>query len=130
MKEKEIRNKIVKARVTEKERETIKQKAKKYGYKNVSKYLIDAVLFENIMVVETSGQDIVYKAYADSTKEIKKFRKLLVDIRNRTVILNEEDSKILRNAIFTILGNQKKMLQLINEKLDLKSHKENMKEKV
>lgn len=123
MERKEIRNKIIKARVTEKERELIKKKAKKYGYKNISKYLLAAVLFENITVVETTGQDIIYKSYSDYTKEIKKLRKELVEIRKHAGMLKPEDSRLLQKVIFNMLDNQKSMLQIINEKLDINIYK-------
>lgn len=130
MKGKELRNKIIKARVTEKEREEIKKKACTYGYKNVSKYLIDAVLFENITIVDTKGQDLVYKAYANYTKEIKKIRKALVDIKENTVILNEQDSNLLRKSIFAVFENQRKMMQIINEKLNLEISQKNKKGRI
>lgn len=48
----EKRNKIIKARVSEEEKKLIEEKAKYYGYRNVSNYIMDAVIYEKVTQVD------------------------------------------------------------------------------
>lgn len=114
------RNKIVKARVTEKEKNIIKQKVKKYGYRNMSKYLIDAALHERVQYINIEGQDLIYKAFSEYASELKKIRKKVFFICEFATQLDEEKIESLRSLLFITIGNQKKMLNLINSKMDLK----------
>ena len=75
------RNKIIKARVTEDEELLVKTKAKIYGYRNLSKYLIDAAIYEKVTYVDLENQNLIYDAYAQNTKELKKFVNKLENIK-------------------------------------------------
>ena len=69
------RTKLIKARVTEDEQILVKTKAKYYGYKNLSKYLIDAAIYEKVTYVDLDNHQLLYDAYAQNTKELKKITK-------------------------------------------------------
>ena len=72
------RTKIIKARVNEFEESLVKAKAKIYGYKNLSKYLIDAAVYEKVTCVDVENKNLIYKAYAQNTKELKKISYLIL----------------------------------------------------
>ncbi len=116
----ENRNKLMKARITENEEILVKAKAKHYGYKNLSKYLIDAAIYEKVTYVDIENQDKLYEAYDINTKELKKFIKEIRKITKFATQLDEITIKSITSLMFTIIKNQKDMLKLIDEKLDLK----------
>lgn len=114
------RTKIIKARVNEFEESLVKTKAKIYGYKNLSKYLIDAAVYEKITCVDLENQDLIYNAFAQNTKELKKIVK---ELRNITKYGTMIDIEVIRNInvfISNITKNQDAILKLIDEKLNLK----------
>lgn len=114
------RTKIIKARVNEFEESLVKTKAKIYGYKNLSKYLIDAAVYEKITCVDLENQDLIYNAFAQNTKELKKIVK---ELRNITKYGTMIDIEVIRNInvfISKITKNQDAILKLIDEKLSLK----------
>ena len=114
------RTKIIKARVNEFEESLVKTKAKIYGYKNLSKYLIDAAVYEKITCVDLENQDLIYNAFAQNTKELKKIVK---ELRNITKYGTMIDIEVIRNInvfILKITKNQDAILKLIDEKLSLK----------
>ena len=113
------RTKIIKARVTEDEEILVKTKAKIYGYKNLSKYLIDAAIYEKITHIDLDNQMIIYNAYAKNTKELRKITKEIRNICKYATQLNNIDISNIKSIMFTIINNQKEMLKLIDEKLDL-----------
>ena len=115
-----IKNKIIKARVTEFEEQLVKKKAQIYGYKNLSKYLIDAAIYEKVTYVDTKNPDLIYNAYAQNTKELKKITKEIRYISKYATEIDSITIKNVTNLMFHIIGNQKEMLKLIDEKLDLK----------
>ena len=114
------RNKIIKARVTEDEEILVKTKANLYGYKNLSKYLIDAAIYEKITHIDLDNQMEIYNAYANNTKELKKITKEIRNICKYSTLLNDTNIATIKSIMFTIINNQKEMLKLIDEKLDLR----------
>lgn len=113
------RTKIIKARVTEDEEILVKTKAKIYGYKNLSKYLIDAAIYEKITHIDLDNQMKIYNAYAKNTKELNKIIKEIRTMCKYATQLNSIDVANIKSIMFTIINNQKEMLKLIDEKLDL-----------
>lgn len=113
------RNKLIKARVTENEEILVKTKAKLYGYKNLSKYLVDAAIYEKITHIDIENQMELYNAYALNTRELKKITKEIRHICKYATQLDNNNISNLTSLIFTIINNQKQMLKLIDEKLDL-----------
>lgn len=112
------RTKLIRARVTEDEVALIKTKAKYYGYKNLSKYLIDAAVNERVTHFDLKGKKEIYDAYSDNTKEIKKFVKEIKHLNKYATQLNNLDIRRITTLMFEIIRNQKNMLKLIGEKLD------------
>ena len=113
------KNRIIKARVNEYEESLIKEKAKYYGYKSLSKYLIDAAIYERITNYDLKNQQLIYDAYAQNTKEINKLTREIRLIRKFATQLNNENINNLNSILFTIIDNQSKMLKLIDSKMDL-----------
>ncbi len=114
------RTKLIKARVTEDEQILVKTKAKYYGYKNLSKYLIDAAIYEKVTYVDLDNHQLLYDAYAQNTKELKKITKEIRHISKYATDLDNTTIQNITSLMFTILRNQKDMLKLIDEKLNLK----------
>ena len=114
------RTKLIKARVTEDEQILVKTKAKYYGYKNLSKYLIDAAIYEKVTYVDLDYHQLLYDAYAQNTKELKKITKEIRHISKYATDLDNTTIQNITSLMFTILRNQKDMLKLIDEKLNLK----------
>ena len=128
------RNKIIKARVTEDEETLVKTKAKIYGYRNLSKYLIDAAIYEKVTYVDLENQNLIYDAYAQNTKELKKFVREIRTITKYATSLDNVSIQTVTSLMFNIMRNQKQLLKVTNEKLDLKvwqeiNHKKQMGER-
>ena len=113
------KNRIIKARVNEYEESLIKEKAKYYGYKSLSKYLIDAAIYERITNYDLKNQQLIYDAYAQNTKEINKLTREIRLIRKFATQLNNDNIKNLNDLLFTIIQKQNEMLELIDKKMDL-----------
>lgn len=114
------RNKIIKARVTDFEESLVKTKAKIYGYKNLSKYLIDSAIYEKVTYVDIENQNLIYNAYAQNTKELKKILKEIRHLIKYATMIDNITTQNINIALSNIMRNQKQMLKLIDEKLDLK----------
>lgn len=117
--DKDNKNKIIKARVNEYEESLIKEKAKYYGYKNLSKYLIDAAIYEKVTFYDLKNSQIIYDAYAQNTREINKIIKEIRLIRKFATQLNSDNIKNLNSLLYSIIGKQNEMLKLIDKKMDL-----------
>lgn len=117
--DKDNKNRIIKARVNEYEESLIKEKAKYYGYKSLSKYLVDAAIYERITNYDLKNQQLIYDAYAQNTKEINKLTREIRLIRKFATQLNNDNIKNLNDLLFTIIQKQNEMLELIDKKMDL-----------
>lgn len=117
--DKDNKNRIIKARVNEYEESLIKEKAKYYGYKSLSKYLVDAAIYERITNCDLKNQQLIYDAYAQNTKEINKLTREIRLIRKFATQLNNDNIKNLNSLLFTIIQKQSEMLELIDRKMDL-----------
>ena len=120
------RKESIKVWLSKEERILAEAKANYYGYKRFAPYVRDAVIYENVTKVDLKNKDEIYKAYSENTEELKKIAKEVRHISRYATQLTEDNLKNLTNVAYGILRNQKKMLELINEKLDLEVWKEIM----
>lgn len=118
------RKESIKVWLSKEERILAEAKAEYYGYKRFAPYVRDAVIYENVTKVDLKNKDEIYKAYSENTEELKKIAKEVRHISRYATQLTEDNLKSLTNVTYGILRNQKKMLELINEKLDLEVWKE------
>lgn len=113
------RRESIKVWLSKEERSLVEAKAEFYGYKRLAPYVRDAVIYENVTYVDLKSKEELYKAYSDNTEQIKKIAKEIRHISKYATQLSSEDLKTLTNTMYGILRNQKAMIKLIDEKLDL-----------
>lgn len=113
------RKESIKVWLSKEERSLVEAKAEFYGYKRLAPYVRDAVIYENVTYVDLKSKEELYKAYSDNTEQIKKIAKEIRHISKYATQLSSEDLKTLTNTMYGILRNQKAMIKLIDEKLDL-----------
>lgn len=118
------RRKSIKVWLSDEERILVEAKAEYYGYKRLAKYVRDAVIYENVTYVDLKNKEELYKAYSDNTEKLKKIAKEIRHISRYATQLSSEDIKHLTNTMYGILKNQKTMIKLIDEKLDLEVWKQ------
>ena len=90
------RTEMIKARVSEEEKILIKAKAEYYGYKQLSRYIRDAAIYEKVTFVDLIGKNEIFATQIDKYER--------------------EDLKF---KMMEILKQQKEMIKLIDKKLDL-----------
>lgn len=113
------RRESIKVWLSKEERSLVEAKAEFYGYKRLAPYVRDAVIYENVTYVDLKSKEELYKAYSDNTEQIKKIAKEIRHISKYATQLSSEDLKTLTNTMYGILRNQKAMIKLIDERLDL-----------
>ena len=113
------RRKSIKVWVSDEERCLLETKAEFYGYKTLASYVRDAVIYEKVTYSNLKNKNEIYEAYSNNTKELKKVAKEFRHLNKYATQLNNEDLKNISNMIYGIFKNQKKMLQLIDDKLNL-----------
>ena len=113
------RRKSIKVWVSDEERCLLETKAEIYGYKTLASYIRDAVIYEKVTYSDLKNKNEIYEAYSNNTKELKKVAKEFRHLNKYATQLNNEDLKNISNMIYGIFKNQKKMLQLIDDKLNL-----------
>ena len=118
------RIKSIKVWLSDEERILVESKAEFYGYKRLAKYIRDAAIYEKVTYVDLKNKEELYVAYSENTKELKKITKEIRHISKYATQLNDEQRKDLLDLMFAILRNQKAMIKLIDEKLDLEVWKE------
>lgn len=116
-----IRKEMVKARVSEEEKNIIKEKAKFYGYSNISNYIRDAAIYEKVTYIDLKNRQLIYNAYSENTKEIKEITKQVKHMCKFLTQIKEDDIRVLQGKLFRIIRLQQEMLKLIGKKLDLES---------
>jgi len=116
-----IRKEMVKARVSEEEKNIIKEKAKFYGYRNISNYIRDAAIYEKVTYIDLKNRQLIYNAYSENTKEIKEITKQVKHMCKFLTQIKEDDIRVLQGKLFRIIRLQQEMLKLIGKKLDLES---------
>ena len=118
------RRKSIKVWISDEERILVESKAEFYGYKRLAKYIRDAAIYEKVTYVDLKNKEDLYTAYAENTKEIKKITKEIRHISKYATRLTDETKKDILDVMYAVLGNQKAMIKLIDEKLDLDVWKE------
>ena len=113
------RRKSIKVWVSDEERSLIEAKAHNYCYNRLAPYIRDAAIYERVTNVDIKGQDEIFKAYAENTREVKNIVKDIRNICKFATQISEGDKQELLNLTKTIYKNQKAMLDLIDKKLDL-----------
>lgn len=118
------RRKSIKVWLSDEERILVESKAEYYGYKRLAKYIRDAAIYEKVTHVDLKNKEELYVAYAENTKELKKITKEIRHISKYATRLTDEPKKDILDVMYAVLGNQKAMIKLIDEKLDLDVWKE------
>lgn len=118
------RRKSIKVWLSDEERILVETKARYYGYKRLAKYVRDAVIYEKVTYVDVKNKDQLYLAYAENTKQLKKITKEIRHISKYATQVSDENIKELLDIMYAILRNQRSMIKLIDEKLDLDVWKE------
>ena len=113
------RTEMIKARVSEEEKILIKAKAEYYGYKQLSKYIRDAAIYEKVTNVDLIGKNEILKAYSDNTHILKEMYKRIKHIAIFATQIDKYEREELKFKMLEILKNQKEMIKLIDKKLDL-----------
>ncbi len=118
------RRKSIKVWLSDEERILVESKAEFYGYKRLAKYIRDAAIYEKVTHVDLKNKEELYVAYAENTKELKKITKEIRHISKYATRLTDETKKDILDVMYAVLGKQKAMIKLIDEKLDLDVWKE------
>lgn len=118
------RRKSIKVWLSDEERILVESKAEYYGYKRLAKYIRDAAIYEKVTHVDLKNKEELYVAYAENTKELKKITKEIRHISKYATRLTDETKKDILDVMYAVLRNQKSMIKLIDEKLDLDVWKE------
>ena len=118
------RRKSIKVWLSDEERILVEAKAEFYGYKRLAKYIRDAAIYEKVTYIDLKNKEELYAAYAENTKELKKITKELRHVSKYATQLTDETKKDILDSMYAILRNQKTMIKLIDEKLDLEVWKE------
>lgn len=118
------RRKSIKVWLSDEERILVESKAEFYGYKRLAKYIRDAAIYEKVTYADLKNKEELYVAYAENTKELKKITKEIRHISKYATRLTDETKKDILDVMYAVLRNQKTMIKLIDEKLDLDVWKE------
>jgi len=118
------RRKSIKIWLSDEERILVESKAEYYGYNRLAKYIRDAAIYEKVTYVDLKNKEELYIAYAENTKELKKITKEIRHISKYATKITDETKKDILDAMYAVLRNQKAMIKLIDEKLDLDVWKE------
>lgn len=118
------RRKSIKVWLSDEERTLVESKAEYYGYKRLAKYIRDAAIYEKVTYFDLKNKEELYSAYAENTKQVKNIAKEIRHISKYATQLSEFELQTLQNTMYGMLRNQKSMIKLIDEKLDLDVWKE------
>ena len=118
------RRKSIKVWLSDEERILVESKAEFYGYKRLAKYIRDAAIYEKVTYIDLKNKEDLYIAYSENTKELKKITKEIRHISKYATRLTDETKKDILDVMYAVLRNQKAMIKLIDEKLDLDVWKE------
>ena len=118
------RRKSIKVWLSDEERILVEAKAEYYGYNSLAKYIRDAAIYEKVTYVDLKNKEQLYTAYAENTQQLKKITKEIRHISKYATQLSNESTKDLLDVMYGVLRNQKSIIKLIDEKLDLDVWKE------
>lgn len=97
----------------------IKAKAEYYGYKQLSRYIRDAAIYEKVTFVDLVGKNEILKAYSDNTQILKEMYKSIKHIAIFATHIDKYEREDLKFKMMEILKHQRDMIKLIDKKLDL-----------
>ena len=103
-------------------------KKDKYGYMFMSDYIRDACIYENIVEINISCN--VEEQVQQFNDEIRQLTKEIRRILKHNVTMTDEERNTVQNALYRTYRLQKKLISLINDKLDIKSIKRTAKERI
>lgn len=118
------RRKSIKVWLSDEERILVESKAQYYGYKRLAKYIRDAAIYEKVTYIDLKNKEQLYSIFSDNTKQLKKITKEIRHISKYATQLSNKSTKDLLDVMYAVLRNQKSMIKLIDEKLDLDVWKE------
>ena len=106
--------------LTDEERNLLETKSQYYGYKTLAGYIRDSSVFEKITRVDLNGKKELYDAYSQHTKEIKKIVKEIRNIIKYSTQIDAVEIRRLTSLMYNLINNQKELLRMTEEKLNLK----------
>ena len=115
-----MRNEMIKARVSEEEKNIIKGKAKFYGYRNISDYIRDSAIHEKVTYVDLKNRKLIYDAYSENTKAIKELVKQTKHLCKYLTQVTDTEVRDLKGKMYRLIRLQQDMYKLIEKKLELK----------
>lgn len=115
-------------RVSPEEKALMELKKDKYGYMFMSDYIRDACIYENIVEINISCN--VEEQVQQFNDEIRQLTKEVRRILKHNVTMTDEEKNTVQNALYRTYRLQKKLISLINDKLDIKSIKRTAKERI
>jgi len=118
------RRKSIKVWLSNEERILVEAKAQYYGYKQLAKYVRDAVIYEKVTYIDLKNKEEIYSAFVENTKYLKNILKEIRHISRYVTQVSEENIKSLLHTMYALSRNQKALIKLIDEKLDLEMWKE------
>ena len=118
------RRKSIKVWLSDEERILVESKAQYYGYNRLAKYIRDEAIYEKVKYIDLKNKEQLYSVFSDNTKQLKKITKEIRHISKYATQLSNESTKDLLDVMYAVLRNQKSMIKLIDEKLDLDVWKE------
>ena len=117
---KKKRKEIIKARVTEEEKELIRKKADFYGYRHIANYIRDAAVYEKVTYVDLENRKLIYDAYSENTKAIKELVKQTKHLCKYLTQVTDTEVRDLKGKMYRLIRLQQDMYKLIQKKLELK----------
>lgn len=118
----------IKVRVSPEEKSLMELKKDKYGYMFMSDYIRDACIYENIVEINISCN--VEEQVQQFNDEIRQLTKEIRRILKHNVTMTDDERNAVQNALYRTYRFQKKLISLINDKLDIKSIKRTAKERI
>lgn len=115
------RKELIKARVTEEEKELIRQKANFYGYRYIANYIRDAAVYEKVTYVDLENRQLIYNAYSENTKAIKELVKQTKHLCKFLTQVTDTAIRDLKGKMYILIRLQQDMYKLIEKKLELKT---------
>ena len=118
------RRKSIKVWLSDEERVLLESIAEYYGYTRLAKYIRDAAIYEKVTYIDLKNKEELYSVFTNNTKQLKNITKEIRHISRYATQISQENIKDLLDVMYALLRNQKEMIKLIDEKLDLDIWKE------
>lgn len=118
------RRKSIKVWVSDEERALVEAKAYNYGYRRIAPYIRDAAIYERVTNYKIKGEEEIFNAYCETSKEIKSMLKDVKHICKFATQISESKRQELLDLTKAIYKMQIKIRDLIAKKLDLEMWQE------